>query len=387
MELKVAKQTSVDEDLDNTLSYQEKFKSTDHIFSSSVRKLPDFVSDCIVVLDTNVLLIPYTLRNEDVAEIEKVYQTLKQKKQLILPKHVAREFAANKDKKLSELYKTVCDRNVTVLKLPDAAILKDTQEFKELEKERRRLEKASETYNSAVRKLAKNIKDWSWNDPVVQMYSKFFSSENIIHHEKNDEYVKSELERRNKHKIAPGFKDAGKDSNAAGDLIIWLTILHIGATYQKDLIFVSEDRKPDWWNQSNGSAFSPKFELIMEYKKASSGKELSLLIFSEFLEAFNVSDQVVEDIKKSEEQYRIKRIERANLIRRPSSLVFRELELSGKDIYHCEMCGFESLGERNILEIHHIEPLSKGGKDSASNIAILCPNCHRSIHSRIYNST
>ncbi|SER29109.1 MULTISPECIES: PIN domain-containing protein [Pseudomonas] len=378
----MAKQTSVDEDLDSSLSYQEKFESTDHIFSSSIRKLSDYVSDCIVVLDTNVLLIPYTLRNEDVAEIEKVYQTLSQKKQLFLPKHVAREFAANKDKKLAELYKTVCDRNVTVLKLPDAAILKDTPEFKELERERRKLEKASETYNGAVKKLAKNIKEWSWNDPVVQMYSKFFNSENIVHHEKNDNYVKSELERRNKHKIAPGYKDSGKDSNAAGDLIVWLTILNIGENHKKNLIFVSEDRKPDWWNQSNGAAFSPKFELITEYKRASSGKELSLLIFSEFLEAFNVSEQVVEDIKKSEEEFRIKRIERNKLNRRPRSLILRELERSGKDIYHCQVCGFES-GENNILEIHHIEPLSQGGDDNVSNIAILCPNCHRSMHSRI----
>lgn len=379
----MAKQTSVDEDFDSTLSYQEKFESTEHIFSSSVRKLPDFVNDSIVVLDTNVLLIPYTLRNEDVAEIEKVYQSLNKKKRLFLPKHVAREFAANKDKKLAELYKTVCDRNVTILKLPDAAILKDTPEFKALERERQKLENASESYNGAVKKLAKNIKEWSWNDPVVQMYSKFFNSENIVHHEKKDDFVKSELERRNKHKIAPGYKDAGKDSNAAGDLIVWLTILYIGEKHKKDLIFVSEDRKPDWWNQSNGSAFSPKFELITEYKKASSGKDLSLLIFSEFLEAFNVSEQVVEDIKKSEEEYRIKRLERSNLLRRPRSLVLRELELAGKDIYHCQACGFESLAENNILEIHHIEPLSKGGDDSTSNIAILCPNCHKSMHSRI----
>jgi len=383
----MAKPTTIDEDLESILSYQEKFECTDYIFSDSKKPLAEYIDDCIVVLDTNVLLIPYTLRNEDVAEIEKVYHALSKKEQLLLPKHVAREFAANKDKKLSELYKTVCDRNVTILKIPDAAILKDTLEFKKLEKDREELETIAATYNNTVKDLAKKIKEWSWNDPVVQMYSKFFNDKTIIHHEMNDTFVKEELERRNAHKIAPGYKDAGKDSNAAGDLIVWLTIVHIGQKFKKDLIFVSEDRKPDWWNQSNGSAFSPRFELVNEYKKASSGKELSLLIFSEFLEAFDVSDKVVEDVKKSEEEYRIRRVKMSEIIhrRKPRYNVLRELLMKGKDIDRCELCGFESAGEKNILEIHHILPLSQGGDDDISNFMLLCPNCHRKLHRKSNN--
>lgn len=32
------------------------------------------------------------------------------------------------------------------------------------------------------------------------------------------------------------------------------------------------------------------------------------------------------------------------------------------------------------LEIHHIVPLGKGGKDDLSNLVALCPNCHRKLH-------
>lgn len=378
----MAKPTSIEEDLETSISYQEKFSSTEYIFSGSKKSLPEYIDDCIVVLDTNVLLIPYTLRSEDVAEIEKVYHSLYEKEQLLLPEHVAREFAANKDRKLSELYKTVCDRNVTVLKIPEAAILKDTDEYMSLEKERERLEDATKEYNSAVKRLAKKIKEWSWDDPVVQMYSKYFHGQTIIRHDKDDKFVKEELERRNAHKIAPGFKDSGKDTNAAGDLIVWLTILHIGEKYKKDLIFVSEDRKPDWWNQSNGSAFSPKFELLTEYKKASSGKEINLLIFSEFLEAFNVAENVVEDVKKSEEEYRINRIKFNKILgrRRSRAVLLREMENEGRNITTCQICGYESGEEKNILETHHILPLSKGGTEDMSNIILLCPNCHRSMH-------
>lgn len=32
------------------------------------------------------------------------------------------------------------------------------------------------------------------------------------------------------------------------------------------------------------------------------------------------------------------------------------------------------------LEVHHIIPVAKGGKDNLSNVIALCPNCHRAMH-------
>ena len=32
------------------------------------------------------------------------------------------------------------------------------------------------------------------------------------------------------------------------------------------------------------------------------------------------------------------------------------------------------------LEVHHLVPLSKGGADTLSNVAALCPSCHREMH-------
>ena len=33
------------------------------------------------------------------------------------------------------------------------------------------------------------------------------------------------------------------------------------------------------------------------------------------------------------------------------------------------------------LEVHHIRPLAEGGADDKKNVAALCPNCHRKMHS------
>jgi len=50
----------------------------------------------------------------------------------------------------------------------------------------------------------------------------------------------------------------------------------------------------------------------------------------------------------------------------------------------CELCEnkapfFDKYGNP-FLETHHVEYLSKGGKDSIENVVALCPNCHRRIH-------
>lgn len=45
----------------------------------------------------------------------------------------------------------------------------------------------------------------------------------------------------------------------------------------------------------------------------------------------------------------------------------------------CEMCG-KGLS-KNTMQIHHIVPLSMGGKPyDISNIMLLCDSCHRALH-------
>lgn len=51
----------------------------------------------------------------------------------------------------------------------------------------------------------------------------------------------------------------------------------------------------------------------------------------------------------------------------------------------CNKCGSKAPFKRKTdstpyLEVHHIKPLSKGGKDTVENAEALCPNCHRERH-------
>ena len=44
----------------------------------------------------------------------------------------------------------------------------------------------------------------------------------------------------------------------------------------------------------------------------------------------------------------------------------------------CERCNYSRFP--SILNLHHILPRSKGGKDEQSNLELLCPNCHAEVH-------
>lgn len=62
----------------------------------------------------------------------------------------------------------------------------------------------------------------------------------------------------------------------------------------------------------------------------------------------------------------------------------RKLALLRADDGKCEACrDYAPFIDKNgewFLEVHHIEPLSHGGKDELDNVAALCPNCHRKMH-------
>ncbi len=51
----------------------------------------------------------------------------------------------------------------------------------------------------------------------------------------------------------------------------------------------------------------------------------------------------------------------------------------------CELCEqpapFKKKNGDPYLEVHHVEQLSNGGKDTIENAVALCPNCHRKMHS------
>jgi hypothetical protein len=242
------------------------------IFNATYKPIDEIKNDCMVVLDTNALLVPYTITPESLEQIHATYKKLIKAKRLVIPGQVAREFAKNRANKLTELYQQLFQKqNVTNLQKGKYPLLQSFDEYKKMLELEEEIDRKLNEYKEWVKKVLDRIKAWYWNDPVSVMYRNLFTESAIFDPDFNEKDVKEDLDRRYNNKIPPGYKDATKDINNAGDLIIWKTILEIGKINKKSIIFVSGEEKTDWWHKSVSQTLYPRFELIDEFRRHTEG--------------------------------------------------------------------------------------------------------------------
>ena len=88
------------------------------LFEADYKTVSEVVSACDVVLDTNVLLTPYSAGKNSLEQIRAVYTRLSEEKRLFVPGQVAREYTRWRARKLTELYQAIADRRSKVAKPP-----------------------------------------------------------------------------------------------------------------------------------------------------------------------------------------------------------------------------------------------------------------------------
>lgn len=282
------------------------FPKPENIFKTPRRNLEDIKNDCIVVLDTNVLLLPFTLNSKSLLEIKDVFQSLVAEGRLFVPAQVVREFAKNRPGKLTDVYQKLSRTrnstpNLTFGNYPLLSTLEEYNQLREVEKE---INEKIKEYRKIAGSLLEKMTEWVWDDPVSLIYNDIFRPEIIVELEKDDETERDtltqELDRLILHKLPPGYKDASKSDKGIGDFLIWKTILQIAEKEKKDLIFVTGDTKADWWYQSEKVNLYPRYELVDEYRRASDDKLFHMVSLSKLLELQDANEEIIDDIRHQE---------------------------------------------------------------------------------------
>jgi hypothetical protein len=272
------------------------------VFTARASSLQDVREKAIIVLDTNALLVPYGIGSQTLAQIDATYTRLLTERRLAIPAQVAREFARNRTTKLSELFQRLTRRKSQSSKYNQGAypMLEGLEEYKRLRAVEERLDNLISDYHKSISALVDRIKAWEWNDPVSLLYGRLFPSEVVVDTSKSREQIQKDHLHRFLHKIPPGYKDESKEDLGIGDFLIWLTILEIGATRKTSVVFVSGEEKADWWHRSEGQPLYPRFELVDEFRRASGGCSFHIIKFSELLELFGASRDVVAEVRNEE---------------------------------------------------------------------------------------
>lgn len=275
------------------------YPEAEPIFTARLKPLDDIKSDCFVVLDTNALLVPYTTSKESLEQIRRTCKVLANEHRLIIPGQVAREFAKNRAKKIVELYQQLSAKrdSAPAIQKGTYPLLESVEDYKKSLRLEDEINKLLREYREAVGKVLDHIQEWAWDDPVSLLYGELFTSSEVMEISINEEEMKKEHVRRKLNNIPPGYKDSG-----IGDLLIWFTILEIGKTHRKSLIFVSGDEKTDWYHISNKKPLYPRHELVDEYRRNSGGQSFHIIQFSRFLDLYGASESVVQEVRKEEIQ-------------------------------------------------------------------------------------
>lgn len=108
--------------------------------------------------------------------------------------------------------------------------------------------------------------------------------------------------------VPPGYTDKAKiaagDGSAFGDLIVWKQIMDYSKKEKKDIIFVTDDKKEDWWLMSKEKTVGPRPELVREFWTATNQKIQFYQPFQflkyvgEFLES-KVGEEVIKEVKNA----------------------------------------------------------------------------------------
>lgn len=280
---------------------EDLYPDLDNLLSPSVVSAASS-RDVLVVLDTNALLFPFKVGARDFSEIKAAFTRLADERRLRVPARVIREYLNNRDTQLGNLLKAVQDKAST---LPSSGsnlprFFKDMDGAAAAFDADQNLHKASREYAKALRPLIDRMKAWRGDDPVTVAYKKIFGPDVVVDCKFDRPTVARQWKTRLENKTPPGYKDSNKSDKGIGDFLIWLTILEIGRTSEKDIIFVTGDEKADWRVRSDNSGVYPRPELIDEYRRYTKGKNLRLLKLADLLEEVGAPKDVVEDVREAE---------------------------------------------------------------------------------------
>lgn len=268
---------------------------------ASVRATVDLKA-CLVALDTSVLLAPYETSTETLEAIRKLYALLRKEERLLIPANVAREFARNRPNVIARLWKRAKDaQSLSLGRFEPSPVLHELPAYVEAAAALRKANDALKGFRDAAHRLQREIEGWRRADPVLDTYEKIFSAETIVELSLSDAEIQAERQRRFNADIPPGNRDASKKDGGAGDLINWLTLIEASRDRQRDMVFVTGEKKADWFHQAEKEPVFPRVELLDEFRKETDGKSVDIVSLSDFLKAFGAKESIVREVERAEE--------------------------------------------------------------------------------------
>lgn len=247
----------------------------------------------IIVVDTNILLNLYRYSKGTSDDVLKVLKSVKER--LWLPYQACYEFHENR---LNTYYDSwsAADSIKTML---ESHIDKFTKEVKDkfsrnpfvnIDELDKVVKRGVARINTKLDEWKNSVTDFVNDDKILDEITILFDGKvGLDYDEEKLKAIYKEGEARYKIKCPPGFKDdtaqkrADGPRHVYGDLILWKQLIEYAREQKKDVVFISDDQKEDWWVEWKGMKIYPKPELIREFGKETNGKRIIFYNQKQFL--------------------------------------------------------------------------------------------------------
>lgn len=258
----------------------------------------------LIVVDTNVLLNLYRYSDDTRKKMLDIFEQLK--KRLWIPYQVGYEFYKNKDNVIAEACKEYDDllkkTNDELVKLNGEIDHKKNNRLKCKDELKGIITEVQNKISEILQQEKKQKESIIGNDDIEKIILSFFNK-NIGLPFEEDEFLKIKEEgiRRQKNNIPPGYMDSKKEFN--GDYHIFYSMIDEAKKEHKDIIYITDDAKEDWFKKNDGKINGGRPELLNEFFYKTN---CLLLIYTVdgFVEAYNknlsgepVDEKLIDELK------------------------------------------------------------------------------------------
>lgn len=247
------------------MSMRSKFPGHFRLVEQEIKKV---WNTSLIVLDANVLLNFYRYSDRTRRDFLGLLQKIRQR--LWLPHQACKEFLTNRLTTIAEQEREYGEAVLDLQRLQ--AKFKNDRKHPFLPAAlENRAEKVFVSLESHLNREKERFGALTSQDPILGEIEELFN-ERIGEHPTDEALAaiyKSGAERYKK-RVPPGFKDSAKPDEAGdekkfGDLVLWMEMLGKAKAEKTAMIFVTDDRKEDWWLMSGSKTIGPRPELFAEF--------------------------------------------------------------------------------------------------------------------------
>lgn len=263
-------------------------------------EMKELWENSIFAFDANILLNLYRYSSKTRDRMLKIFEDLQQK--IWIPHQIAYEFARRR-------CDVIFETNEKYNKLEEKIINLACDELR-LKADEGAIDSLRKEINQWITKLKKRnvIVSLPSEDAILDRLLGIFSG-NVgpAFSQGEIEQIEKEGIQRYEKRIPPGYKDSIKKENKYGDLIAWKQMIEYGIKNKKSIIYVSDDKKEDWYLEIKGKTVGPRPELLEEYW-AKTNQRFYLYTMDRFVEYYfesrkqSVEEDVMDEVKKAQAQ-------------------------------------------------------------------------------------